>query len=341
MRGWSPPNVPCVLVSPCPPLEADGFGALITPSRTEERAGWPALEIVDRTSDDPRTGLFSDRLVQMLRAGGEGRAVCVLNRKGRARLLACVVCGALARCERCQAAVEQDGDGLRCRRCGLHRPMLCAACGAQRMKTLRAGVTRVREELEALAGVAVGEVTGETGDLPDTPVLVGTEAVLHRVPAPVRAVAFLEFDQELLAPRYRAGEEALALLARAARLVGGRGGGGSGGGGRLLVQTRLPRHEVLQAALHADPERAAAVERPRRAALAFPPAAAIALVSGAAAPEYVAGLTAGVRAGIEVLGPDGDRWLVRAPDHASLCDALAATPRPSGRLRIDVDPVRA
>ena len=34
------------------------------------------------------------------------------------------------------------------------------------------------------------------------------------------AVAFLDFDQELLAPRYRAAEQALALLARAARLVG-------------------------------------------------------------------------------------------------------------------------
>jgi primosomal protein N' (replication factor Y) len=93
--------------------------------------------------------------------------------------------------------------------------MLCAACGSQKMKTLRAGVTRVREELEALAGVAVGEVTGDTDsdELPDAPVLVGTEAVLHRVTGPVRAVAFLEFDQELLAPRYRAGEEALGLLA--------------------------------------------------------------------------------------------------------------------------------
>jgi primosomal protein N' (replication factor Y) (superfamily II helicase) len=42
-----------------------------------------------------------------------------------------------------------------------------------------------------------------------------------------------------------------------------------------------------------------------------------------------------------VLGPANDRWLLRAPDHKVLCDALAATPRPPGRLRIEVDPLRA
>ena len=51
--------------------------------------------------------------------------------------------------------------------------------------------------------------------------VVGTEAVLHRV-ASADAVAFLDFDQELTAPRYRAAEQALALLALAGRVVRGR-----------------------------------------------------------------------------------------------------------------------
>ena len=42
--------------------------------------------------------------------------------------------------------------------------------------------------------------------------IVGTEAALHRV-TETDVVAFLDFDQELLAPRYRASEEAFALLA--------------------------------------------------------------------------------------------------------------------------------
>jgi primosomal protein N' (replication factor Y) len=41
---------------------------------------------------------------------------------------------------------------------------------------------------------------------------------------------------------------------------------------------------------------------------------------------------------VEVLGPDGDRWLIRAGDHAALSDGLSAVARPPGRLRIEVDP---
>ena len=80
------------------------------------------------------------------------------------------------------------------------------------------------------------------------------------------AVAFLDFDQELLAPRYRAAEEALALLARASRLVGGRGRDG-----RVLLQTRLPGHPVVEAAGLASPERLSAAEEPVRQALRLPP----------------------------------------------------------------------
>src|SRR5207244_10946983 len=112
--------------------------------------------------------------------------------------------------------------------------------------------------------------------------------------------------------------------------------GGRDSGGRLLVQTRLPHHEVLDAVLHADPSRFTAVEAPRRAALGFPPATALALVSGEAAPQFVEQLR-----DVNLLGPADGTWMVRAPDHRRLCDALAAASRPSGRLRIEVDPRRA
>jgi len=330
-------GVPCVLTSPSPSLEALGHGPLVTPSRTEERAGWPVLDVVDRRPEPPGSGLYSSRLVALARQADAGaRLVCVLNRKGRARLLACAACRELVRCEACGAAVDGTDEGLSCRRCGAVRPRVCLACGGTRLATLRVGVTRAREELEALANRPVAEVSADTAAGPPpgaVPILVGTEAVLHRVPA-AHAVAFLDFDQELLAPRYRAAEAAIGLLARAARLVGGRAAGG-----RILVQTRLPGHEVLDAALHADPSRLAVVEAAPRAALRFPPETAVAVVSGQAAPAFVEAVDGA--AGVELLGPTDGRWLVRAPDHRTLCDALAATPRPAGRLRIEVDPLRA
>jgi primosomal protein N' (replication factor Y) len=329
-------GVPCVMTSACPSLEALDAGRLLPPSRADERAGWPVVDVVDMRRQDPRTGLLPPALVRLLRS--DRRVLCVLNRTGRARLLACKACGELARCERCDAAVAQPGDQLVCSRCGTVRPAVCASCGASRLRTLRQGVTRVRDEIAALIGEPVDEVTAASGSsaAPGSRVVVGTEATLHQIDR-ADAVAFLDFDQELLAPRYRAAEQALGLLARAARVVGGKAGG-KAGGGRLVVQTHVPRHEVVQAALNADPTRVASAERDRRTQLRFPPAAALAEVSGTGADVFVGAV--GSCLGVEVLGPSGGRWLVRAPDHRTLCDALAATPRPPGRVRVAVDPAR-
>jgi primosomal protein N' (replication factor Y) len=233
--------------------------------------------------------------------------------------LACHACGEVVRCERCNAAVVQPADVLVCERCGTKRPAICNACGSTALRNLRVGVGRVQEEMDALVGAGR--------------VLVGTEALLHQPADNVGVIAFVDFDQELLAPRYRASEQAMALLARAARILGPRDKGG-----RLVVQTRSPHHPVLDAVLNADPSRMVAGELQQRQELAFPPATALAAVSGAAAGEFIEAL--GSPLGVEVLGPVEDRWLLRAADHRTLCDALDATPRPSGRVRIEVDPLR-
>jgi primosomal protein N' (replication factor Y) len=324
-------GVPCVWVTPCPTVDLLAVGTPVRLEPAHQRRGWAPLEILDRRADDPRLGLYSERLVRELRHAA--RAVCVLNRTGRARLVACGACGELARCERCGAAVGLPvADALTCARCGTVRPPVCAACNSTRLRHLRVGVTRVREELEALLGRPVEEVTAATTAPPRSPIVVGTEAVLHRVGA-TDLVAFLEFDQELGAPRFRAGEEALALLARASRLVGARRRGG-----RVLVQTRSPDHAVLRAAVRGDPSVLTAEEAPVRALLGLPPARALAAVAGTGAAEFIAGLPASPD--IEVLGPDDGRWLVRADDVGTLCDVLGATPRPSARVRVEVDPLR-
>jgi len=339
-------GVPCLLVSPAPSLEALAAGRLWTVSRVAEREGWPRVDVIDRHDDDPmKGGPLSERLVDLVRS--EQRVVCVLNRTGRSRLLVCAGCGEIARCERCQAAVTQaDSPQLVCVRCATFRPPVCLRCHRTTFRNARAGVTRVREELEALAGRPVLEVAGPADGGDDRAIerarlLVGTEAVLHRA-GPADAVVFLDLDQELLAPRYRAAEQALTLLVRGARLVGGRRGSG-----RLVIQTRQPQHEVIQAALMADPGRASARELERRTGLGYPPVTAMAEVSGSLAGVFVESF--GRPPGVEVLGPSDGRWLLRAETHDVLCDALAATPRPAtkaaadgspGRLRIAVDPLR-
>jgi primosomal protein N' (replication factor Y) (superfamily II helicase) len=338
------------LVSPAPTLEAvAAAGPSARPSRGVEHDGWPRVEVVDLRDEPPGRGLFSDALTGALRAavGHRARAVCVLNRKGRARMLTCARCGRLAQCEVCDAAVVEADAGFACARCGATRPRICVHCHATRFSARRPGITRVREQVAALLPrVSVAEVDAATVGIPDADVLVGTEAVLHRVAAGsarVELVAFLEFDQELLATRYRAAEQALWLLVRAAGAVGGRRKGG-----RILVQTRVPDHEVIAAARSADPEIVADAERARRRVLGFPPFGGLAELSGA--PDAVEVACASLRSvgGLRVLGPSvagtSARALVQAPSTEVVCDALAAVDlapaRARGRLRVDVDPLR-
>jgi primosomal protein N' (replication factor Y) len=339
-------GVPCVLVSPVPSLEAVAWAAsadrpVLTPSRNDERAGWPVLQIVDRSREEPWAwGPVSAALERHLR-DPQRTVVCVMNSPGRARRLACRACRTTTRCEPCGAAVVQlaAADVLHCPRCGTDRPVVCQVCGSSALAPVRPGLSRVRERLAAAAQRAVVEVTratpvdehltrdGEAG------VFVGTEAVLHRV-GQADVVAFLDIDAELLAPRFRAAEQALALLARGARLVGGRVAGG-----RLVVQTRLPQHDVLQAVLHADPGRMVDSELASRRALGFPPATALAVVDGPEASATAEGLRR--EPGVRVSGPaEGGRWLVRATTWEDLAGALAAAPHPPGKVRIEVDPRR-
>jgi primosomal protein N' (replication factor Y) len=341
----------CTLVSPAPTLEAvTGAGLPARVDRGFERDGWPRLEIVDLRDEPPGRGLFSDALTRALRAAVErgARAVCVLNRKGRARLLSCTRCGRPAQCEVCGAAVAEADVGFACPRCGAERPRICLHCHGTRFSARRAGITRVKEQVAALLPrVSVAEVDATTAGMPDADVLVGTEAVLHRGAttrsARIELVAFLEFDRELLASRYRAAEQALWLLVRAARVVGGRRGPG-----HVLVQTRVPDHDVIAAARSADPTIVADAEQARRRVLRFPPFGGLAEVSGALDAVDVACASLRSVRGIEVLGPTdagvSARALVQAVSTDALCDAFAgvdlAPARARGRLRVDVDPLR-
>lgn len=329
-------------VTPAPTLELLSEARnVVSPPRGTERRGWQRIIVIDRREEPPGSGMFSHELVEYLRRA-EGRVACVLNRKGRARLLACRACGEIVTCDTCGAASAEDEAGLVCRVCGRSRPRLCARCGSTSLARLRPGISRLREELAALLPrTDVAEVEATTADPIDAAAVIGTEAVLHRLPS-ASVVGFLDFDQELLAPRYRAAEQALWLIVRALRLVA------ASARGTVVIQTRLADHHVLEAALAGDPDAVSAVERDRRLALGFPPFGALAHVEGATG--AVETLAAGLE-GREGIGFDGPvpgtgatvTGLIRAPGTATLCTALAAAlpaARAHGRIRVDVDPLR-
>ncbi|MGB3410924.1 MAG: hypothetical protein WBA45_06960 [Microthrixaceae bacterium] len=349
-------GVPCLLMSPCPSLEAftaqsgapiaDDDVAMVDDfleprgrlPRGSTREGWAPLVVIDRRGEDTgRSGLFSNQLVGLMKEtlARKSSVICVLNRTGRARLLACRSCSTVAACAECGAAVYQNDQGeLVCMRCGAVRPAICVECGSTALALLRVGVTRAREELEALLRVPVASITARERDpqgLDQVPVLIGTRAVLNRRHR-AGLVAFLDIDQELLAPRYRAAEEAFGMLATASRQVGGRSGG------IVAVQTHFPEHEAVQAAVRADPRLVSRVELARRRLLGFPPLASIAVLGYEAAPEFIERL--GSPDGVAVADSGDGEWLVRSRHAGRLQDALQSVDRPPGRLKLQVDPIR-
>jgi primosomal protein N' (replication factor Y) len=340
--------VPLLLVSPAPSLEARVLvSAVERPARDVERHGWPPVEVVDRRDEEHRVGILTVPFAAAAhRALDRGMSVvAVVNRKGRVRLFACGRCHALARCEACAAALEERDEALGCPRCGATRPRVCAECFGTKLKVVRSGVTRLADDLRALLPRAtVADVDAASGSVDPADVYIGTEAVLHRAPRgrPIGLVAFLDFDQELLAARIRAAEQAQWLMIRAARLLGA-----PKSGGRLLLQTTLPDHPVVVAARTADPELVAEAERPIRTALGFPPFGGLAAVRGdLAAVEAL--IKRADEQGVTVVGPTasatGLTALIRAATSEELAAFLAASAgdaRALGRIRIDVDPLRA
>ena len=331
-------GVPAVLVSPAPSLEAMSAGSLQAVDRQAERSGWPAVDVIDRRAEDPvRGGLFAEGLRDRLRR--PGRVIVMLNRSGRARLLACTFCGELVRSADGRVPMILEADELVAADRSERRPVVCASCGSAALRHLRKGVTGAREELEALVGEPVGQVTASSGDVGAERILIGTEAVLWRVHR-ADVVVLLDLDQELLAPRQRAVEQAFALLARAARLLGGRRSGA-----RLVLQTRQPAHPVVRAAREGDPRIVSSYERDRREALGLPPFGAQAQISGAAAEEFARALKSSIsssdRHPVKVMGPAEGAFLVRCARREPLLELLASTPRPAERLRVEVDPLRA
>ena len=346
-------GVPVLFVSPCPSLELLSGRRLVTIERSAERNGWPPASVLDAREEDPREGGYPSRLVSLVRAAvaagiETGRpVVLVLNQKGRARLLSCSLCRSIQRCGRCGAALKQPTRAprgttgtLECPSCGDESAAVCTTCGSARLRILRPGVSLAREQLSTLLGVEVAEVgaPGTPAALATprapAPVVIGTEAVLHAVRGAVM-VGFLDLDHELLSPRFRAAEQALVLLARAARLLGGHSGGG-----RLVMRTSVPDHDVVRAVQAGDPALVAAAESGRRSMLHLPPLAALASVTGTDAAGVVSRLQ-----GVEVSSGRRGGYLVRAESSSALADAFARLVAEESAgwagvdARIEVDPL--
>ena len=272
-------GIPCLLVSPLPTVSATHWAGSQAVRFVEPASGdWPSIEVVDPYSDlgdeeKPQFGLLSSRLIEVLRDKSK-TVVCILNTKGRSRLLSCKACKAIIRCEKCDAAVIQNEEGiLECNRCGAHRPATCQSCSSNALALLRKGVAKMRDEIEKAALRQVVELSAETTVAANAASLVyiGTEAALHRVSS-ADVVVFLDFDNELFAPTYRAGEQAWTLLIHATRLLKGSSKA------LIVLQSQDASNTQYADFVSPDPQLLIEREQKKRKVMQLPPYAAMARV---------------------------------------------------------------
>ena len=351
-------GIACLLVSPVPSLRAlhgaSGMVASLDPST--EASHWPQIRVVDRRLDERwSSSMLSSDLIEQLRDHSR-RIVCVLNVKGRARLLACGGCRELVRCDVCEAAMSMSASKqLECPRCANVRPAVCTKCGSGKLAVIKAGVSRLREELAAAAGRRVDEVVEISGgeaankdqEIDQTRMLfVGTEAALHRV-RDVDTVVFLDIDQEISAPRYRAAEITLSLVVHAARLVARKRSGSSNkSDGLVMIQSMLADHLLLRGLASHDLNEFVNEEMSRRKLMQLPPYGALAQVSGTGVDQVADILRSNVL--LQVSATNKESVLVKSNDWEELANSISdalvtASTRGKKTLRTktQIDPPRA
>lgn len=318
-----------VFAGPVPTTELIAAGV-----ETHEPGGraWPLVEVVDRSEDPPGANLVGQRVRSALQSltGRGGTGFVLVHRRGYAPAFRCVRCREIRRCPECGAAA---GRGETCRRCGSLMGE-CAECGGERFEPLGAGVGRIVDELAR----SIGDAVGPPGS--GRPVVVGTERDLPDQ-APVDLAVAVDADALMLAPNYRAEEEALRLLARLAGLVR------RGRGNRCIIQTGQPTHPALAALRHGHPTEFLAAVVASRNDQQFPPMGELIAIDVRDTPAGFGEQLTGAAGDALVLGPagtpDGERWLVQGSDLRQIrirLRSLVQGWRDAGaRVRVDADPI--
>lgn len=269
-----------------PSLEVIDTGEIERFAQKREADSFPSIELIDMSREFG--GLpFSPPLLAALRATllEQDRAILFLNRRGYAGALVCRDCGWVPRCPSCAVAFAyyRESARLACRYCGRKEalPETCAACGASRLSPIGEGTERIEQEArrlfpeariiradrDTLRGVAATRQLWQQVRASTWDILIGTQTLFQREPVPlVGLVGIIDADSGLHLPDFRAAERTHQLLVDAVNLAKP-----APLGGRVIVQTSLPNHHVMQAIVARDPARFYNEEIQARRLLGYPP----------------------------------------------------------------------
>ena len=287
-----------VLGSALPSLETLYRDDAYPESENRQRHGMPAATlrmaphtspIIDRVDLRalPSGTLLSDPMASGIVAaiGAHTPAMLFLNRKGFAPALLCRDCGNTPQCRDCSVSLtfyKREGR-LSCHYCGalLPLPDTCPTCRAPKLEPRGIGTEAVEERVRRLVPHArIGRIDRDTCRTPvkaaalrrrfvdgELDVLIGTQMLLQGPPMPPAGfVGLLQADAGLHLPDFRAGEHTYRTLSQAVALCRDRAHGG-----RVVLQTFLPTHYVIEAVATQNPAHFYDQELAFRRALAYPP----------------------------------------------------------------------
>ncbi len=333
---------PIILVTATPSLEsvvnceAGRYERLFLPAR-HGGATLPKIGLIDMRHDPPPPRRFlspvlTQAVTETLAAGEQ--ALLFLNRRGYAPLTLCRTCGHRMQCPNCTAwLVEHRYQGmLRCHHCDHAEPIPsnCPQCdNVGSFAACGPGIERISDEVSELfpdarisllasdmflgfgsRGMALQEAIRQVRDH-EVDIVIGTQIIAkgHHFPM-LTLVGVVDADLGLTGGDLRASERTYQLLHQ----VAGRAGRAERPG-RVLLQTYMPEHRVMQAL--ADDQRDAflQVESEERRAAAMPPFARLAalIVSGPDMAEV-----GHVARNLAQAAPRGDGMVVLGPAPAPL-----------------------
>ncbi|UQZ88759.1 primosomal protein N' [Deltaproteobacteria bacterium Smac51] len=284
------------------------------------------------------------------------QALLFINRRGMANLPMCLACGEALKCPHCSRTLtlhgpagrtEAESEGnlthaaidnrqvLVCHSCGYRAepPKACPACLSPLFRYFGVGTEKLLKMAEddfpqvrgsrldtdsvrrrgGLKGILQKFASGEFN------LLVGTQMAAkgHDFPN-LTLVGVVDADLGLNLPDFRAAERTFQLLSQ----VAGRAGR-SDTPGRVLVQTMVPGHPVLQAVAHHDYEEFYQQEIEVRAELGFPPFSRLALIR-------ISGPDETHTAELAAKGADLARLLMKDMDDL---DLFGPAPSPIARIK--------
>jgi primosomal protein N' (replication factor Y) len=379
----------CVLGSATPSLESwsnarsGKYERLSLPHRVGG-ATLPPVRVVDLRAG---RAVLSDELVEAVRRRLRRREQVILlhNRRGYSSFVQCRECGDVGQCENCSISLtfHRVTRRLLCHHCRYEEPTptRCPRCGSTDLSYRGLGteqVERVTAETFPDARIARMDVDTTSGkwahqrildrvERGEIDILLGTQMIAKGLDFPrVTLVGVVNADVGMHLPDFRASERTFQLLSQ----VAGRAGRGRLAG-EVIIQTSLPEHYAIRAALAHEYEPFAERELEERRDPPYPPWVRLANVVLSSPEQRLAAEAAeeGVRwlcrwlgrgerrgRGVDIVGPAPSpierlhgrwRWhfFLRSPSPAALGDAARALVEgfrlPTGdvRLALDRDPV--